>query len=173
LRSEVVALTRDPAILRAMAHRPPISNFGATASLLSWLLVHAGCCTLAASGVTLVTDHPAYPSGATVTLSLSNGSRSRIAAHLCEATLERLVNGQWQTAGLPPATCPEQLYLLKPCGSSRYATILEPNLPPGEYRYRAAYAHRRTVLSNTFRISPVQNRSISPAQVNAAMPSCS
>ena len=123
---------------------------------VSWLLVHAlGCCTFHSSGVTLATDHPAYPAGGMVTLSLANGSSSRIAAHLCEATLERLVDGQWQPAEVPPATCPEELYILKPCGSSRYARIL-PSLAPGEYRYRATYAHRRTVLSNTFRISSVE-----------------
>jgi len=130
---------------------------------LSWFLVQTlGCCTLHASGVMLATDHPSYPSGATVTLSLQNGSSSRIAAHLCEATLERLVDGQWQPADIPPATCPEPLYILKPCGSSQYANILERSLPPGEYRYRATYAYGRTVLSNTFRISPVQTDRLAP-----------
>lgn len=103
--------------------------------------------------VTLTAAPTQVRSGATVTLTLRNGSLERLSYNLCTSAI-------LTTGGSPLQTdrvCTMELRSLEPGRSTTYPFELPPNITPGTYRFSTGFERmpsgtRANVTSNTITV---------------------
>lgn len=124
-------------------------------ALLIAVLVE-GCGLLGEDGdVSLRTDQQQYElPGATVELTLENGTDETIDGKICFARLHRKrVSGAWTSVDLGRACTLAEVAPLKPGQSTSIALSLPDSLSAGTYRYHHEYAPDELVRSNSFQLA--------------------
>jgi hypothetical protein len=90
-----------------------------------------------ADDVFLRTDQSQYAAGDTATLRLDNDSGESIGYNLCAHLVQRRVDGGWSdTLYGHDGPCVAIWYRLRHDESDTYPAALDPDMPPGTYRFR-------------------------------------
>lgn len=108
-----------------------------------------------------VQPDPARP-GQPVELTLRNGTAADVGYNLCTSGLERRAGESWQAVP-SDRVCTMELRLLPPGDQARYPLDLEPELAPGEYRFRTRVERMQTgdredVVSRPFQVRATAER---------------